>query len=83
MGPLRILCCCLIKDTVVLVVMLGSHGPFPHPTLLPDKGHFGPSSDGMESRPSPHPTLSSNKGRLCPISDGRESGALSASDLAT
>ncbi len=49
MDPLRILCCCLIKDTVVIVVMVGSRGPFSHPTLLSNKRHHGPSYDDRES----------------------------------
>jgi hypothetical protein len=40
-SPLCISCCCPIKDMVVLVLMLGSHGPSPHLTFLSDKGHRG------------------------------------------
>ncbi len=44
-GPLRISCCCPIKDIVVIVMMVGSPKPPLHLTLLSDKGHCGPSRE--------------------------------------
>jgi len=62
---------------VVLVVMVGSHGPSPHLTYLSNKGHLGPSNDGRESWALSTSHILSDKGHHSPSNDDKESEVFS------